>query len=652
MPGKMDFFISYNSADREWAEWVAWHLENAGFKTMIQAWDFRPGSNFVLDMQTAASKCERTIAVLSPNYLNASYTQPEWAAAFGEDPTGTKGTLLPIRIQECELKGLLRNIVYIDLVGLAENDAIDRLIAGIGRGRTKPAKAPKFPGQKQPKFPAADALPKPKAKIDLEVLISYSSKDAERAGEVRAELETHGVSVWRDLERIRAGAEFDIAIEQAIRRADAIVVLITHDTGNSKWVRNEIEYAKYAKKRIIPLLLDKDAPPIINIMSLQHIPFHESWQTGMQKLMFNLEEIETEKNASSGSTNQSQIASVFQPSLEKASSDKNPFLYGGAIPVDFFEGRESALTAIKNRVGNYYSLQSLSVVSNRRMGKTSLLNYVWKQGQALFPSGFQYVTVFIDAMDARAHTIEGVMRMLRRGISRQLQRELWPESDDGKLPVLSEAFEELCDDKVRLVLLLDEWESVMAYRGLDPFLYTLRSSGSLGWIGMITATAHLLSELQEKGGLVSNFYNIFGNTVYLGNMPRTEWEVIIRKGFERSGGNVTDQDYDLVDDLAGGHPYLTQLAGSLLWQSKRENQGEDHIRTRFSQEAQMIFTDLWQRLSAEHVLAIKYALSLKETRPANENTVTDLKMRGTLTQDGELFCSPFADFVYHEVRNG
>lgn len=46
-----DFFISYNKADRTWAEWIAWQLEEARYSVVVQAWDFRPGSNFVLEMQ-------------------------------------------------------------------------------------------------------------------------------------------------------------------------------------------------------------------------------------------------------------------------------------------------------------------------------------------------------------------------------------------------------------------------------------------------------------------------------------------------------------------------------------------------------------------------------------------------------------------------
>ena len=48
-----DFFISYNRNDKQWAEWVAWILEDEGYSVVIQAWDFRPGGNFVLDMHRA-----------------------------------------------------------------------------------------------------------------------------------------------------------------------------------------------------------------------------------------------------------------------------------------------------------------------------------------------------------------------------------------------------------------------------------------------------------------------------------------------------------------------------------------------------------------------------------------------------------------------
>lgn len=144
-----DFFVSYNSADRGWAEWIAWQLEAAGHSTVIQAWDFGAGGNFVLAMQKAATEATRTIAVLSPDYLSAKFTWPEWAAAFVQDPTGEKRLLVPVRVRPCELTGLMRSIVYIDLVGVADGEAArTALLDGLLNERRKPPSEPPFPGER------------------------------------------------------------------------------------------------------------------------------------------------------------------------------------------------------------------------------------------------------------------------------------------------------------------------------------------------------------------------------------------------------------------------------------------------------------------------------------------------------------------------
>ena len=142
-----DFFISYNQADRAWAEWIAWKLEEAGYTTILQAWDFAPGSNFVVNMHNAARLARRTIALLSPDYLKSRYAQSEWAAAFVQDPTGEKDILLPVLVRSCELDGLLASIGYIDLTGLDETTAQATLLAKIKATRARPSVAPGFPGK-------------------------------------------------------------------------------------------------------------------------------------------------------------------------------------------------------------------------------------------------------------------------------------------------------------------------------------------------------------------------------------------------------------------------------------------------------------------------------------------------------------------------
>jgi hypothetical protein len=165
-----DFFICYSDADRNWAEWIGWVLEEAGYTVVLQAWDFRTGSNFVLEMQQGTAQAERTIAILSPDFLESRFTAPEWASAFARDPTGVLGFLLPLRVRECKPEGLLPQIIYVDFLGVKEKDvARDRLLAGVKRGRTKPTIEPAFPGSpasrrrhkilQEPSFPGAASPP-------------------------------------------------------------------------------------------------------------------------------------------------------------------------------------------------------------------------------------------------------------------------------------------------------------------------------------------------------------------------------------------------------------------------------------------------------------------------------------------------------------
>jgi TIR domain/NB-ARC domain len=158
---RRDFFISYTSTDRTWAEWIAWQLEEAGWTTVLQAWDFAPGDNFVVRMREALEQADRTIALLSQAYLASPYATDEWTGAFLHDRQHA-GQLLPARIEDCQLPRLLATRVYIDLVGLGRQAARTRLLEGVQQGRRRPKRAPGFPGEQrgggggggEPRFPA------------------------------------------------------------------------------------------------------------------------------------------------------------------------------------------------------------------------------------------------------------------------------------------------------------------------------------------------------------------------------------------------------------------------------------------------------------------------------------------------------------------
>jgi tetratricopeptide (TPR) repeat protein len=145
-PEHRDFFISYTRADTDWAAWTAWVLEEAGFSVYMQAWDFRPGHNFVQEMHAGVSRTECTIALLSPGYLASRFTEAEWQAAFRRHLASAERRLIPLRVQPCDPEGLLGTLVFADLVAETGEDRARALVLDAVRTRVKPAAKPRFPG--------------------------------------------------------------------------------------------------------------------------------------------------------------------------------------------------------------------------------------------------------------------------------------------------------------------------------------------------------------------------------------------------------------------------------------------------------------------------------------------------------------------------
>ena len=173
----LDFFISYHHDDREWAEWIAWTLEEAGWSVLLQAWDFRAGQSFIGNMDDGVARAKRTLAVLSPDYFASPYCKAEWTAALAQDPDGSQGRLLPVRVHDFRVEGLLAARAYIDFVGLDETAVKENLVAEAEGERRKPTEAPAFPRavSEEPVFPGA--LP-PGFKVPLRRNPNFTGREA------------------------------------------------------------------------------------------------------------------------------------------------------------------------------------------------------------------------------------------------------------------------------------------------------------------------------------------------------------------------------------------------------------------------------------------------------------------------------------------
>ena len=125
---------------------MASELEAAGYRVIIQAWDFVPGTDWAAKMEEAATTAARVVPILTDAYLGSKYGKAEWLNAWADDPDGSERRVIPVKVGPAEPQGYLKTRVAIDVVGKDVVAARKLLLDGVKEGRGKPATAPPFPG--------------------------------------------------------------------------------------------------------------------------------------------------------------------------------------------------------------------------------------------------------------------------------------------------------------------------------------------------------------------------------------------------------------------------------------------------------------------------------------------------------------------------
>src|SRR3954451_959049 len=123
--GRRDFFVSFNQADRDWATWIAWVLEENGYSVVFQDWDFR--GSFVEHMHQASLRADHVLAVLSDNYLRSEFARSEAWAALARDPVGREDCIVIVKVGPPGDLGLFSHFAYLDLTSGSEANA-ERLL--------------------------------------------------------------------------------------------------------------------------------------------------------------------------------------------------------------------------------------------------------------------------------------------------------------------------------------------------------------------------------------------------------------------------------------------------------------------------------------------------------------------------------------------
>jgi tetratricopeptide (TPR) repeat protein len=151
-----DIFISYTSADCDWAKWIAKELEALGHTPHVHEWEIAGGGDIAAWMEERHHNADHILCVVSDAYLKAPYSSWERRAAQWTATTTRPNFALPVFIEACEAPTLLASIKRCDLHGLSEEEARTRLAAFM-KPAAKPSGPLSFPGMKAEKHSAESA---------------------------------------------------------------------------------------------------------------------------------------------------------------------------------------------------------------------------------------------------------------------------------------------------------------------------------------------------------------------------------------------------------------------------------------------------------------------------------------------------------------
>jgi hypothetical protein len=114
-----DIYLCHNGADKPWVELLAERIEaerylNRNLTVVFDKWDFKKGSNIVLDIDEFIDRCRFVGVVVSRAMLNAEWPTLERSVAVWSDPSGRLERVIPLMRENVTLPATLRVRNWID----------------------------------------------------------------------------------------------------------------------------------------------------------------------------------------------------------------------------------------------------------------------------------------------------------------------------------------------------------------------------------------------------------------------------------------------------------------------------------------------------------------------------------------------------------
>jgi serine/threonine protein kinase len=353
------------------------------------------------------------------------------------------------------------------------------------------------------------------------------------------------------------------------------------------------------------------------------------------------------------------LSAALPVAREASQAARNPYLNRVMIkrPEDFF-GRHQEIKRIFARL-NTTPPGSISIVGDRRIGKSSLLNMVYSRRarEEHLQNPERLVMVFLDLQQEKGMSLPSFTRLLRGMVNVELRGRITVSDCTDDLEGIKEMVGRLDQAGLHLAILLDEFETVTSNPSFDlEFFSFLRYLANHFNVAYLTSSARDLQILcHTKEISDSPFFNIF-STMRLGVFRRADAEELICVPSERVGRPLAPYAEKIIG-LAGYFPFYLQIAccHTLEYLDEVPEQSApdfDEIGRRFFDEAKLHYRYIWEGMdSLERSTIVRLARG-RGIPDSLCHVLEELNRRSFVTPDPggrpKLFAESFAEFIRQE----
>lgn len=282
----------------------------------------------------------------------------------------------------------------------------------------------------------------------------------------------------------------------------------------------------------------------------------------------------------------------------------SPFVAGSKIADPrFFVGRKEELNAITSRMTDLHPV-SINVVGRRRIGKSSLLYHFFQTYEQRVSEPKRYVVIYLSLQDARCQHEDG----LYQAVARQLWHNLAVQRNPALIePLKVKPFNRLAfcaamgqykRQGVLPVLCLDEFGPLFRHPEEfdNGFFDNLRSLMESRVLMLVVASHRRLDFYQRRHKLTSAFFKLW-QVLTLNELTEAEAKALVDLPASVIAGEtpaLSKQEQHLARQWGGRHPYLLQLAASLLHEARQIGRDSSWAKVEFEKEARHVQKPLWK----------------------------------------------------------